>query len=109
RPPSRAPAPQDQPPDMSVDVDWLRRRYLEDQAPVSAIAAEAGVDRSTIHRWLHAADIPPRGPVGRRDWDKILTPRALRAARKRGEEPADIARRFGAPYKVVADRLRNLG
>lgn len=77
--------------------------------PIAAIAVEAGVSVSQVHRRLRAAGIPPRGPGGRADWTTVLTPRMLRAAVKRGETAEDIAGRVGAPDQVVRDRLRRLG
>ena len=59
---------------MTLDPEWLRRRYVDDGAPVADIAAGAGVDLSTVHRALRAAGIPPRGQGARsgavldRDW-----------------------------------------
>lgn len=52
---------------MSIDPEWLLRRYVDDQATVETIAAEAGgVALSTVHRALRAAGIPPRGKPGAR-------------------------------------------
>lgn len=60
---------------MNIDSVWLRSRYLDDQAPISVIAAEAGVTVSSIHRAINAAGIPRRGKPGSaarvvldRDW-----------------------------------------
>jgi hypothetical protein len=55
------------------DSVWLRRRYARDRAPVSDIAAEAGVDVSNVHRALRRHGIPLRGPAGRRQWGGVLT------------------------------------
>lgn len=88
---------------------WLRRRYLTDRAPVAAIAAEAAVNPSTVHRWLHACEIPLRGQHDRRQWAEVLTAQRLRAAAKRGRTHVDIANETGAPARVVLDHWRRLG
>lgn len=88
---------------------WLRRRYLTERAPVAAIAAEAGVNPSTVHRWLTACEIPRRGQHDRRRWDDVLTDQRLRAAAKRGWTHVDVAYETGAPIRVVQDRWRRLG
>lgn len=49
-----------------IDETWLRARYEQDRAPIAAIAAEAGVDPSTIHRALRAAGVAKRGKTGAR-------------------------------------------
>lgn len=65
-----------------IDPVWLRRRYLDDRAPVSVIAAEAGVDLSTVHRTRRAAGIPARGRAGERRVPVDV--RRVKAGRARG-------------------------
>ena len=90
------------------DVDWLRRRYIDDQAPVSEIAAEAGVHPATVHRWIAAAGIDRRGPVGQSD-TSLLTRRRLAAWVRQGWSTRRIAAETGLAPTTVAEHLARHG
>jgi AcrR family transcriptional regulator len=84
-----------------ADADWLRRRYLDDQATVADIAAEAGVDPATVHRALRRHDIPLRGPAGRRQWGDVLTAEFLGA--RKAAPATEIAEELGCSPSVVQE------
>jgi transposase-like protein len=90
------------------DAAWLRGRYLTDQAPVSAIAAEAGVNPATVYAALRRHDIPLRGKPGARavrhldrDW--------LSARIAEGATPGAIARDTGMDRSSVLWQLAQYG
>lgn len=83
-----------------IDQAWLRTRYEHDRAPVAAIAAEAGVDPSTIHRALRGAGIAPRGKAGARAV-RTLDREWLVARRGEGATWAAIARDVGMDHSSV--------
>jgi len=60
-----------------IDLDDLRRRYLQGQTKAS-LASRAGVDRNTIHRCLKKMGVPVRGPAEA----NLLRMRALSAAER---------------------------
>lgn len=84
-----------------LDVDWLRRRYVQEQAPIAAIAAERGVDVSTVHRALRQALIPPRGAAGRIQWGKVLTHEFLQRKLAASTPIRSIAEEIGCDPVVV--------
>lgn len=45
----------------TADPDWLRAQYSSGR-PLAAIAADAGISLSTLHKTLHRHGIPPRHP-----------------------------------------------
>ena len=47
--------------------DRAVKLYTETRLPVGEIATHMGVSRQTVHRWLRAAGIELRGPMGPRD------------------------------------------
>jgi transposase-like protein len=53
-----------------IDVEWLRRRYLDELATVEALAAKAGCHPATIHRALRHHDIDRRGHAARHSPDR---------------------------------------
>jgi transposase-like protein len=80
-----------------ADRAWLHRRYVEEAVPVSEIAAEAGVDPSTVHLWLQRHEIPRRHA---HELDDARLRRLL--ARHPMKE---VARRLGVDTATIYDRL----
>lgn len=83
-----------------IDLTWLRDRYERDRAPVVHIAAEAGVDVSTIHRTLRAAGIAKRGKATARAI-RTLDREWLAARRSEGVAWHAIAREAGMDRSSV--------
>lgn len=50
-----------------AERDRAVKLYTETRLPVGEIAAHLRVSRSTIHRWLQAAGVELRGPMGPRE------------------------------------------
>jgi transposase-like protein len=87
-----------------IDPTWLRRRYLEDRAPVATIAAEAGVAEPTVYKAIAAAGIPHRGKAGSRP-HVILTHAWLAAQVQAGRVPQAIADQIGVKRDAVVWQL----
>lgn len=87
----------------TIDPDHLRRRYLDDGAPVAEIAAEIGRDPAAIYRALRRDGIPLRGHPDRRDWSEILTYEYLDECQSAGMGTGDIAQAVDADWSTVAE------
>lgn len=84
---------------------WLHRRYTLDRATVADMAAEAGVDPSTIHRWLRAAGEPLRGAAGRRNLTGVSRTQLRRVLREAPTLRA-AAGRLGVDEHTLRERAR---
>lgn len=115
---------------VAIDVDWLRRRYVDERHTIPEIAAEVGVTMTTINRHLEAAGIPrrPRGSASRstairvdpRAGDSFLLRRILV-----GQDAAQRAERFlivaghdtmtaaaaelGVTLSILASQMKRIG
>ncbi|MFB9178517.1 hypothetical protein ACFFX1_10290 [Dactylosporangium sucinum] len=113
---------------------WLRRRYLDDRAPVRQLAADLAVTPTTIYRWLHAAGITLRrstptlsatwldeqltaglsineiaklAKVSRSSvWDQLSAHGLLDVADEPGASQAETLYREGAPMAAIGERLQ---
>ena len=90
------------------DKAWLERRYRYDAATVATIAAEAGVNVSTVHRALARHGITLRGPLGRRTLVDVSN-RTVRATVRKAETLTDAARALGVDLETLRARLARMG
>ena len=89
------------------DHEWLRRRYLEDQVPVRAIAAQVGCSTSTVRRALRAADVATRLPGRRRRLRAVDADQILRLVAVHGRIGA--AQELGIDRSTLYRDVRRLG
>ncbi|GAB2705370.1 transposase-like protein [Microbacterium marinum] len=115
---------------VAIDVDWLRRRYVDERHTIPEIAAEVGVTMTTINRHLEAAGIPrrARGSASRatairvdpRAGDSPLLRRILvgQDATQRAERFLIVARHatmtaaateLGVTLSILANQMRRIG
>lgn len=113
-----------------IDVDWLRRRYIDERRTIPEIAAEVGVTMTTINRHLEGAGIPrrARGSASRatairvdpRAGDSPLLRRILvgQDAMQRAERFLIVARHdtmtaaaieLGVTLSILANQIRRIG
>ncbi|AXH34475.1 LysR family transcriptional regulator [Humibacter sp. BT305] len=113
-----------------IDVEWLRRRYIDERRTIPEIAAEVGVTMTTINRHLEAAGIPrrARGSASRatairvdpRAGDSPLLRRILvgQDAMQRAERFLIVARHdtmtaaateLGVTLSILANQIRRIG
>lgn len=92
-----------------MDPAWLRRRYLTDRARVADIAAEAGVDQSSVHRALRRHGISQRGPAGRQQWADVLTREYLTRQVVAGVPVRQIAEQVGCDPSTVRRWMQRHG
>ena len=113
-----------------IDVEWLRRRYIDERHTIPEIAAEVGVTMTTINRHLEAAGIPrrARGSASRatairvdpRAGDSPLLRRILvgQDATQRAERFLIVARHdtvtsaaieLGVTLSILANQMRRIG
>ncbi|WP_298741167.1 TniQ family protein [uncultured Microbacterium sp.] len=113
-----------------IDVEWLRRRYIDERRTIPEIAAEVGVTMTTINRHLEAAGIPrrARGSASRatairvdpRAGDSPLLRRILvgQDATQRAERFLIVARHdtmtaaateLGVTLSILANQMRRIG
>ena len=114
----------------NIDVEWLRRRYIDERRTIPEIAAEVGVTMTTINRHLEAAGIPrrARGSASRatairvdpRAGDSPLLRRILvgQDATQRAERFLIVARHdtmtaaateLGVTLSILANQMRRIG
>jgi len=113
-----------------IDVDWLRRRYVDERHTIPEIAAEVGVTMTTINRHLEAAGIPrrARGSASRASAIRV-DPRAGDSPLLRrillGQDATQRAERFlivtrhatmtaaatelGVTLSILANQIRRIG
>lgn len=113
-----------------IDVEWLRRRYIDERRTIPEIAAEVGVTMTTINRHLEAAGIPRRvrGSASRatairvdpRAGDSPLLRRILvgQDATQRADRFLVVARHdtmtaaateLGVTLSILANQIRRIG
>ncbi len=91
-----------------ADREWLVRRYRHDEAPVATIAAEAGADASSVHRWLTRHGIELRGAAGRRTLAH-LGDKTVKDAVRKGATLSDASQALGVDVRTLTDRLARMG
>lgn len=91
-----------------ADRAWLERRYSTDRAKVADIAAEAGVDPSTVHRALQRHGIAPRGATGRRSLADV-SDRAVRRELRHHHTLGEAASALSVDPVTLAERLARMG
>ena len=113
-----------------IDVEWLRRRYIDERRTIPEIAAEVGVTMTTINRHLEAAGIPrrARGSASRATAIRV-DPRAGNSPLLRrilvGQDATQRAERFlivarhatmtaaatelGVTLSILANQMRRIG
>jgi DNA-binding transcriptional ArsR family regulator len=89
------------------DAEWLRRRYLDDEASLDDIAAELGCQKSTLRQALAAAAVPTRPPGRRRRLRALREEELLELIRRRGQGSA--AGELGIDPKTLYRDIRRLG
>jgi hypothetical protein len=67
------------------DGEWLRRRYLDDEASLDDIATELGCQKSNFRQALVAAGVPTRRPGRRRRLRALREEELLELIRRRGQ------------------------
>src|SRR4051812_24125233 len=88
------------------DVEWLRRRYVEDGASLDDMAGEIGCQKSTLRQALAAAGVLTR-PRGRRRTLRTLgTEELLDLIARRGHGGA--ARELGIDPSTLYRDIRRL-
>lgn len=87
------------------DRRWLRSQYQTHRRPVGEIAAECGVDPSTVWRALRRHGIELRGPAGRRH----VTDDQIHGALAEAPSIRDAARCLGLHPDSLYDRARRAG
>lgn len=92
-----------------IDVAVLRRRYVDDAAPVAVIADELGVTVSTVHRALRREGVEPRGVTGRAEWGDVLTPEMLEGCLSEGMTVREIAADAGCDHVTVREWMARHG
>lgn len=90
-----------------MTADDLAARYLAG-VPVAELAADVGVDQSTIWRRLHAAGVPLRGRTDH-GAGEILTRRWLEVRVRQGLSVADMAEEAGVHESTVREWLARRG
>jgi transposase-like protein len=90
------------------DRAWLHQRYVLDQTPVTAIAAEAEADPSQVWRWLARHAIGTRGPAGRRSLAGVSN-RTVRAVVRRSETLTAAAAELSVDLRTLVARLQAMG
>ena len=96
---------------VQLDRGWLRRRYLDENASASTIAAELGCSESTVRRALSAAGIYRDGRErGRGRYPQLADPAWLRQRHVLdGVRAEDIAAELGCDPTTVRTALRAAG
>lgn len=101
---------------ISVDADWLRRRYLVDKRTIAEIAAEASISHATVKRRMTDSGIVsrPRGSGSRVDAirpDRRAGTSKLLTAALTGHGAAQRAQRFVvvARHPTLTSAAKELG
>jgi transposase len=89
------------------DREWLRRRYVDDQASVRHIAAQADCSTSTVRRALAAAEIPTRSRGRRSRLRLVEAEQLLRLVATHGRLGAALE--LGVDPRTLDREVRRLG